>query len=151
MPRHQQVQQHRCYIRIAVDQADRFRPASSLHYMITVTEYLSQNHAVNFRKPFMTQFLQCRVSNLIELYAHRNALEDIVEQQVAKLKEMNQSMVETLATIIEFRDCESGEHVKRIGRLTKIIPFHQHRFTLCCRYEKYRNMLYLSGPVHVCP
>lgn len=73
------------------------------------------------RKPFMTQFLQCRVSNLIELYAHRNDLEDIVEQQVAKLKEMNQSMVETLATIIEFRDCESGEHVKRIGRLTKIM------------------------------
>lgn len=73
------------------------------------------------RKPFMTQFLKCRVNNLIELYAHRNALEDIVEQQVAKLKKMNQSMVETLATIIEFRDCESGEHVKRIGRLTKIM------------------------------
>ena len=73
------------------------------------------------RKPFMTQFLQCRVSNLIELYAHRNALEDLVAKQVAQLKEINQSMVETLAAIIEFRDCESGEHVKRIGRLTRIM------------------------------
>lgn len=73
------------------------------------------------RKPFMTQFLQCRINNVIELYAHRNALEDIVEKQVEQLKEINQSMVETLATIIEFRDCESGEHVKRIGRLTKIM------------------------------
>lgn len=73
------------------------------------------------RKPFMTQFLRCRVSNLIELYAHRNALEDIVEEQVAKLQKINQSMVETLAAIIEFRDCESGEHVKRIGKLTRIM------------------------------
>lgn len=73
------------------------------------------------RKPFMTQFLQCRINNVIGLYAHRNALEDIVEKQVEQLKEINQSMVETLATIIEFRDCESGEHVKRIGRLTKIM------------------------------
>jgi len=73
------------------------------------------------RKPFMTQFLQCRISNLIELYSHRNALEDIVAKQVAQLKEINQSMVETLATIIEFRDCESGEHVKRIGKFTRIM------------------------------
>ena len=73
------------------------------------------------RKPFMTQFLQCRVSNLIELYAHRNALEDIVEEQVEKLQAVNRSMVETLAAIIEFRDCESGEHVKRIGKLTRVM------------------------------
>lgn len=73
------------------------------------------------RKPFMAQFLRCRVGNLIELYAHRNALEGIVEEQVAKLQAVNQSMVETLAAIIEFRDCESGEHVKRIGRLTRIM------------------------------
>ena len=73
------------------------------------------------RKPFMTQFLQCRVSNLIELYAHRNALEDIVEEQVEKLQAVNRSMVETLAAIIESRDCESGEHVKRIGKLTRVM------------------------------
>lgn len=34
---------------------------------------------------------------------------------------MNRAMVETLAAVIEFRDCESGEHVKRISRLTKIL------------------------------
>jgi putative two-component system response regulator len=30
-------------------------------------------------------------------------------------------MVETLATLIEFRDCESGEHVRRICGLTEIL------------------------------
>lgn len=72
-------------------------------------------------KPFMPNFIKCRINNVIELYAHRNKLEHIVAEQVKRLNSMNQSVVETLATVIEFRDCESGEHVKRIGRLTKIL------------------------------
>ncbi|MCI8771436.1 MAG: response regulator [Lachnospiraceae bacterium] len=72
-------------------------------------------------KPFMPNFMKCRINNIIELYEHRNKLEHIVAEQVERLNSLNQSMVETLATVIEFRDCESGEHVKRIGRLTKIL------------------------------
>ncbi len=72
-------------------------------------------------KPFMAHFLKCRISNIIELYSHRNELEHIVEKQVERLNRFNKSMVETLATLIEFRDCESGEHVKRICGLTKIL------------------------------
>ena len=72
-------------------------------------------------KPFMTHFLKCRINNVIELYRHRNELEDIVARQVKRLNRINQSMIETLAAVIEFRDCESGEHVKRICGLTRII------------------------------
>ncbi len=72
-------------------------------------------------KPFMTQFLKCRVNNVVELYEHRNELQSIVEKQIERLNNMNQSVVEVLAEVIEFRDCESGEHVKRICRLTKIL------------------------------
>lgn len=73
------------------------------------------------RKPFLTQFLRCRIGNVIELFRHRNKLEEIVEEQVERLSSMNQAMVETLATVIEFRDCETGEHVKNISGLTKIL------------------------------
>lgn len=72
-------------------------------------------------KPFMMNFLKCRISNLIELYRRRNNLEAVVAEQINRLNRMNESMVETLATIIEFRDCESGEHVKRISGLTNIL------------------------------
>lgn len=72
-------------------------------------------------KPFMAHFLKYRISNVIELYGYRNELEQIVAEQVERLNIVNQSMVETLATVIEFRDCESGEHVKRISRITKIL------------------------------
>lgn len=73
------------------------------------------------RKPFITQFLKCRVNNVVELYQHRNELERIVEKQMEHLNNLNRSIVETLATVIEFRDCESGEHVKRICGLTKLL------------------------------
>ncbi len=73
------------------------------------------------RKPFVSNFLRARVNNTIELYRHRNSLEAIVEEQVRKLERVNQDTVEALATIVEFRDCESGEHVKRIRGLTGIL------------------------------
>lgn len=72
-------------------------------------------------KPYLMQFLRCRVDHMVELYMHRNDLEEIVHEQVAQLSALNQSMIETLATIIEFRDCESGEHVRRICNLTDIL------------------------------
>lgn len=72
-------------------------------------------------KPFMPHFLKCRVNNVVELYGHRNKLEQIVAKQVERLNKLNRSIVETLATVIEFRDGESGEHVRRIGRLTQIL------------------------------
>lgn len=72
-------------------------------------------------KPFMPHFLKHRIGNIIELYGYQNELKSIVAKQVEQLNEVNRSMVETLATLIEFRDCESGEHVKRICGLTKML------------------------------
>lgn len=85
------------------------------------------------RKPFLAHFLKCRISNVIELYGHRNELERIVEEQVERLSNLNRSMVETLATVIEFRDGESGEHVKRISSLTKILMQQVSKM-----YQEYR-------------
>lgn len=72
-------------------------------------------------KPFIIEFLKCRIENTIELFSHRNDLEDLVNDQVKRLSQFNKSMVETLATPVEFRDCDSGGHVKRICGLTEIL------------------------------
>ena len=85
------------------------------------------------RKPFLAHFLKCRISNVIELYGHRNELERIVEEQVERLSNLNRSLVEALATVIEFRDGESGEHVKRISSLTKILMQQVSKM-----YQEYR-------------
>ena len=72
-------------------------------------------------KPFIMEFLKCRIENIIELYSHRNELEGLVTDQVQRLSRFNSSMVETLATLVEFRDCDSGGHIKRICSLTDIL------------------------------
>lgn len=72
-------------------------------------------------KPFMPDFIKCRINNVVELYRHRYDLESVLEEKIAKLNLINQSMVEALANIIEFRDGESGEHVKRISSLAKLL------------------------------
>lgn len=69
-------------------------------------------------KPFRMCFIKARIGNIIELYRHRNELVDMVNESVDKMSKINDKMVETLATIIEFRDCESGEHVRRIKDIT---------------------------------
>lgn len=70
-------------------------------------------------KPIMADFIKCRINNVLELYRHRYDLETLLEEKIDKLNLINQSMIEALANIIEFRDGESGEHVKRISSLSK--------------------------------
>lgn len=72
-------------------------------------------------KPFKMVFIKSRIKNIIELYSHRNQLAELVRENVEKIHKINIKMAETLAAIIEFRDCESGEHVKRIRGLTSRI------------------------------
>lgn len=79
-------------------------------------------------KPFNPSIIRRRVKNTIELYERRFQMESIIEEQTreieeqaAKLQETSLAMVDTLSTVIEFRDCESGQHIKRIRTMTKIL------------------------------
>lgn len=79
-------------------------------------------------KPFNPDFILRRVGNILELYRHRLYLQDMVQQQTAQLQEQAEALrqntfaiIETLSTAIEFRDCESGEHIKRIRDLTALL------------------------------
>lgn len=87
----------------------------------TLTEAYDLGAVDIISKPFSKNFFHNRVANIIELYRNRNEMESIIDDQIQRFNRLNRSMVETLASIIEFRDCESGEHVKRISGITKII------------------------------
>ena len=62
------------------------------------------------------------------MYRYRYKLEKLVQEQMTKIEKQNEqlrnfnvAMIDTLSTIVEFRDCESGQHVQRIRQLTKIM------------------------------
>ena len=70
-------------------------------------------------KPFRMCFIKSRINNIVELYRTRNELSDIVSENIAKRQKLNNKTVEFLASLIEFRNCESGAHFKRIRKITK--------------------------------
>lgn len=79
-------------------------------------------------KPIVPYFVRRRVESVMELFAARERLGHVVELQGQKLRRqeqeimnLNYSIIESLSTAIEFRSGESGEHVKRIRRLTQLL------------------------------
>ena len=77
--------------------------------------------AVDFiNKPFMPEIVKLRVKNQIELKNYSDSLEEMVAEKTAEVikkteeaKETLDNALQGLANVIEHRDLESGEHVKR--------------------------------------
>ncbi len=86
-------------------------------------------------KPFDPVIVDRRVSRTIELYDHKNNLEDQVDDQTRILKKQfmylkkqeerlrnsNEKVIDTIATIVEFRSMESSYHLKRIKGFVRIL------------------------------
>ncbi len=76
-------------------------------------------------KPVIPYVVQRRVHSVVELFQARKRLGNVVEQQQSELLrqaqqiiKLNQGVIESLSTVIEFRSVESGEHVRRIHDIT---------------------------------
>lgn len=92
-------------------------------------------------KPFAISFIKRRIENIIELYKHRFSLQQIVNQQVQRIQRQERelyaatrSIIDTLSTAIEFRDCESGDHVYRMRNITcallnELVKNNEFQFT----------------------
>jgi putative two-component system response regulator len=70
--------------------------------------------AVDFiNKPFKPEIVKLRVRNQIELKNYSDSLEEMVALKTAEATKTLDSALQGLANVIEHRDLESGEHVKR--------------------------------------
>ena len=79
-------------------------------------------------KPVVSYMVVRRVLSIVELFEARKHLKTVVVNQGLELLEqaqriidLNQGMIEALATVIEFRNEESGGHVKRISQITRLL------------------------------
>lgn len=86
-------------------------------------------------KPFDNAIVRNRVKNTVDLFTYKNELEEKVEKQTetlkkqyrllaaqaTKLKESNVKIIDILGTVVECRNLESGEHVKRVKGFTRIL------------------------------
>ena len=86
----------------------------------TESELLAAGAVDFINKPFMPEIVKLRVKNQIELKNYSDSLEEMVATKTAevikKTEEANKTLdnaLQGLANVIEHRDLESGEHVKR--------------------------------------
>lgn len=84
------------------------------------------------RKPFYPEVVKQLVENVIEVFQHRGQLEVMVKSQNEKLIKQNallkmmadkqkhakEILITSLSNIVEFRNLESKQHIKRIRELT---------------------------------
>lgn len=73
------------------------------------------------KKPFEPHVIRRRVANVVNLWDHKNNLEELVKEQTLRLQETTNKIIDTLSTVVEFRDMESGEHINRIKGFTRIL------------------------------
>ncbi len=78
-------------------------------------------------KPVSSYVVQRRVNSVIELFASRKRLSNVVSQQqdqllqqAKKILSLTMGIIESLSTAIEFRSSESGEHIRKIHDITKL-------------------------------
>lgn len=102
-------------------------------------------------KPFARRVVMRRALNIIELYDTRNNMEKELDERTreltktmqhledahARLKKNNDFLVNALSSVVEFRSLESGEHVKRVQRLTYIILQKWVKLHPECGYTEY--------------
>ena len=79
-------------------------------------------------KPFNPNIVNKRVENIIENFAYKNSLEQMVENQARKIREQserlhenNLRLIDALSSIIEFKNTESAQHVFNIRIITKML------------------------------
>lgn len=72
-------------------------------------------------KPIVPYFVRRRIGNVIALNNLVRTQDAMLAQQAREIQALNSSILETLATAIEFRDQESGQHVRRMRQLTLLL------------------------------
>lgn len=86
-------------------------------------------------RPFDEILVKRRVKNVISLYQYQNQLEQKVEEQTGtltrqhqllqmqakQLRQSRENVIDILGTVVEYRNLESGEHVRRVKGYTRIL------------------------------
>ena len=101
-------------------------------------------------KPINPHLVRVRVRNHLELVRYRNQLEHLVKEKTRELTLTQAVLIESLATLAEYRDPETGGHIKRTQNYVKALAMQLRK------NDSYRmelddeavDMLYLSAPLH---
>lgn len=101
-------------------------------------------------KPFNAELIETRISTHIELKRNRDNLKALVDERTKEILLTRAVMIETLGTLAEYRDPETGGHIKRTQNFVKVLAKELSRLD---KYrdiltDEYIELLYQSAPMH---
>lgn len=101
-------------------------------------------------KPIKPELVRARVRNHLELKRHRDHLEKLVEERTQRLELTQAVTIESLATLAEYRDPETGGHIKRTQNYVKALAVKLKNHPRYCDElaDDVIELLYLSAPLH---
>lgn len=100
-------------------------------------------------EPYDYYSISSRLQNTIELYQHKNHLEEMTRRQTMRIERLNAKIIDSLGAVVEFRDIESGDHIKRVKAFTQIIAAEV--MNECPEYELTQwkiKMITEASPLH---
>ncbi|MDR2518801.1 MAG: response regulator [Spirochaetaceae bacterium] len=103
------------------DRALRRIPVIFITTSDSETEALSAGAVDFISKPFLPEIVKLRVKNQIELKNYSDSLEAMVAEKAAEITLTLNNTLQTMANIIEYRNLESGSHVKRTQLFSKAL------------------------------
>lgn len=93
-------------------------------------------------KPFSPELVRSRVRNQLELKRHRDHLEELVAQRTRQLRVNYLDTIYRLTLASEYKDKETGDHIKRIGLYTKELALGLGLG------NEFADMIFHASPMH---
>ncbi len=72
-------------------------------------------------KPFVPSLVRARVRAQLELKLHRDNLGNLVRERTRELEQTQEFIIHALATLAEWRDPETGEHIRRTRSYVRLL------------------------------
>lgn len=72
-------------------------------------------------KPFAAQNVRKQIDNIVEMYQNSLQLKMTLNEQTEKLNMFYENLTDTISNLVEFRDLESGTHIKRVKEFTRLM------------------------------
>lgn len=102
-------------------------------------------------KPFSPHLVLLRVKNQLEYKRQRDHLHDLVEERTADLRKTFKVMLTSLGSLAEFRDPETGEHIKRtqiiVQRLAEVL-MNNPKYAQAIPNSQYVDFYATAAPLH---
>lgn len=101
-------------------------------------------------KPFRASLVMNRVANQLELKRHRDRLDELVHERTRELTLIKEVTIEAMATLAEWRDPETGGHIKRTQNYVRAIAeqLRVHPEYTDQLDDVTIDLLYQSAPLH---